>query len=218
MDLDFYRGSVSKHGVGATLYHAAYRAANRITRVAVWDALVLTPDRVDESYLRAPSGILGRWVDAKDMAAYASVEESQLTEEGLVRSIARKDRCYGLFEGEELTSYGWYTSKPARLSEVSRSLTLRFDPSYVYLYDAFTLPRYRGRRLHGVGMASALDSMVRAGHRGVLSYVDSSNFASLKSCRRVGCDIFGRVTIVRVGAQFVSHCSPACDAYGFTID
>ena len=67
MNVAFYRKSLSHHGVVATLYHAAYRAANQVTRVAVWNALALDTDHVVTPYqLPAREGAAGGcWMQAR---------------------------------------------------------------------------------------------------------------------------------------------------------
>jgi hypothetical protein len=117
-----------------------------------------------------------------------------------------------------LMTYAWYSTKPTALAEVSSDLTLHCDPSYVYMYNAFTLPRYRGKRLHAVGVAAALDAYAATGHEGLVSYVDTSNFSSLKACHRMGYVTFGHVALVRVGRRYACHCSSGCDTYGFRVE
>jgi ribosomal protein S18 acetylase RimI-like enzyme len=218
MDVQFYRASIHQHGVGATLYHAAYRAANQVTEVAVWNAMMITVGLVAEQFLEDPRRAQGRLVDAGDMRRFVSDPGNALTEPFIDEAVQKGDRCYGLFDGDVLMSYGWYSTRPTRLTEVAGEPVLHFDPSYAYMYNGFTLPKYRGQRLHAIGMAAALERYTEEGEKGLVSYVDSSNFASLKSCYRMGFQNFGHVVMLKVGARHVWRSTPGCKKYGFRVE
>ncbi|HYI85673.1 MAG TPA: hypothetical protein VEX61_01125, partial [Burkholderiales bacterium] len=55
------------------------------------------------------------------------------------------------------------------------------------------------------------------GYRGIVSYVESTNFDSLKSCLRMGYGVFGSVYVVRVFGRYFAWASPGCDAFGFRV-
>lgn len=114
-----------------------------------------------------------------------------------------------------LTSYGWYSTRP---TEAGPGLVLHFDPAYAYMYKGFTLPRFRGHRLHAIGMASALEAYTREGSKGLVSYVESSNFASLRSCVRMGYQTFGHVVFVKTKNGCVSRVMGRCKEYGFHVE
>lgn len=218
MNLRYYRDSVLRHGLGPTLCHAAYRAANHLTEVAVWDALVITPDMLDERSLPRSDRVRGRMVEAAEMRPYVRDPENRLTDRFIDEAAARGDRCYVLFDGDTIANYGWYSSRPMRLTEVRAAPLLHFDPSYAYMYHTFTRPEHRGRRLNAVGIAAALEECSRAGLSGLLAYVVSSNFASLKSCERLGFQTFGHLIILTVGVHQVWRVTPGCKKYGFRVE
>jgi hypothetical protein len=218
MNLQFYRDSVSHHGLGHTLYHAAYRAANHVTEVAVWNALVLTIDRVDKRYLADEARRAGRMLDAAAMRPYVVEPENMLTHRFIDDAIAKGDRCYALFDGDTLMSYGWYSTLPTRLTEVPGEPMIYFDPAYAYMYHGFTVPAYRGRRLHAVGMAAALEVCTNEGLAGVVSYVVASNFSSLKSCYRMGYECFGHLCMLKVGTRYLWRATPGCKKYDFHVE
>jgi GNAT superfamily N-acetyltransferase len=217
MNLQFYRETVTHHGIAPALFHAAYRAANHLTEVVVLDAVAITPSMLAEKFRGDPSRPPGRMVDAKAMEPYASDPANALALDFLDDAEKRGDRCYAIFDGDTLASYGWYATKPTRLSEFPGDGILYFDPKYAYMHNGFTRPEYRGKRLHAVGMAAALEECAKSGLDGLVSYVASSNFASLKSCERMGYERFGRLFMAKVGSQRMWHCSASCARYGFHV-
>jgi hypothetical protein len=50
-----------------------------------------------------------------------------------------------------------------------------------------------------------------------VSYVESTNFDSLKSCFHMGYQVFGSVYVVRIFGRYFAWASPGCDAFGFRV-
>lgn len=217
MNSQFYRESINHHGLANTLFHAAYRAANRVTEVAVWDALTIRPDMVQPEFRIDSERPPGRMLEAEAMRRYVADPANLLTEDFIDEAADKGDRCYVLLDGDSLMTYGWYSTRPTRLTEVPGHAVLHFDPSYAYMYNGFTRPEYRGRRLHAIGMSAALMECARTGLQGLVSYVVSSNFASLKSCERMGYATFGHLVMLKVGARYVWRASPGCKKYDFHV-
>ena len=218
MDARFYRDAIRQHGALATLYHAAFRAVNRVTDVAVLNALVITPDVIDTSALSGAGRGDGRLLDADAMRRYAADPGNALTPDFIGEAAEKGDRCSAVFDGDALVSYGWYSTRPTRLMEIAGSPVLHFDPSFVYMYHAYTRPTHRGRRLHAIGTAAALEAYASEGRRGLISYVDSSNLASLKSCYRLGFHGFGHLVLLRVGARYHWRCTPGCKRHDLRVE
>ena len=218
MNRRFYRDLLRQHGVGAVFFHLAYRAANRVLQLRVWNTLVITVDTIDPGILAESRKAGVRMLEASAMRPYAENAEYGLTRPTLDGAITRGDRCAAIFDGDVLSAYGWYATQPIRLLEIPGAPLLRFDPAYAYMYNGFTHPAYRGKRLHALGMAAALDVYTREGRAGLLSYVDSSNFSSLKSCRRMGYRSFGRVSMFALGAHQHYRSTSGCKRYDFRIE
>ena len=51
MNTAFYRDLLRQHGAGALVFHLAYRAANRVLDLRVWNSLVITMDTIDSRIL-----------------------------------------------------------------------------------------------------------------------------------------------------------------------
>src|SRR5262249_28103377 len=134
------------------------------------------------------------------------------------QALARGDRCYGAIDGDTIVAYGWYSTKPTPVTAISEDMVLHFDSAYAYMYRGYTLPAYRGKRLHGIGMARAMEAYVREGSRGLVSVVDAANFASLASCYRLGYRSFGQIICARIAGQYFTFATGGCEEYSFRID
>jgi L-amino acid N-acyltransferase YncA len=85
------------------------------------------------------------------------------------------------------------------------------------MYKGYTHTRHRGRRLHAVGMTRALESYLARGYKGFVSYVEASNFSSLKSCYRMGYVNFGTIVALRVFNRYFLYANKGCRRYGFRL-
>ena len=133
----------------------------------------------------------------------------------LAAPCSEGDRCYTLFDGERLAAYGWYSDLPTPIDE---HFVLHFDRAYTYMYAGYTLPAYRGKRLHAVGMCRALRAITEEGKKGLISFVFSNNFASLQSVMRMGYRIFGEVYLFRAGNYCFAYATNGCRNYGFWVE
>lgn len=217
MNIEFYRESIRHHGVTATLYYAFYRAINRIIRIEVRNGIVLTLDQIDTKFLTDSKSAQGRMLDADSMRKYSENEANLLPMEFIDEAASNGDRCYAMFDGDVLISYGWYTTRPKRLTGAFSDLVLHFDPEYAYMYHGYTHVGYRGQRLHAIGMAAALQIYASEGSKGLVSDVDSTNFASLKSCYRMGYVKFGVAIVVKLGKRYLCRSTPGCRKYDFRV-
>ncbi len=156
----------------------------------------LTLDSLDRTYLTLPGELSSGFLDSERLAELAKDEGYDLDQEFLRGAAKKGDRCYAIFDGDKVASYGWYSRAP---THIDASLLIHFDPAFVYMYKGLTLPEYRGKRLHALGMARALEVYAADGAAGVLSYVDSNNQASLKSCYRMGYTDVGSIIVVGSG-------------------
>lgn len=215
MNLQFYRDLVKQHGPAAAAGYLSYRAVNRLGDLRLLKALVITVDDVDKKFLSDPAQ--GQFFDRATLKRLARDPDHHLTAEYIDEAMDNGERCYGFREGERLKSYGWYSTRPKALTELGEGLVMHFDPSYVYMYNGFTHPEHRGQRLHAIGMAKALEALTNEGSKGLIAYVDATNFSSLKSCARMGYREIGYVMLASVAGRTASWATPGCNPYSFKI-
>lgn len=202
---------VRDFGLGATIYDLSIRAVNHVVAFTFWKGVVANQPHPD--YLRLPEAYQARLLEADAMSAYVG-PENELEEEVLEQARAKGDRCMALFDGATLASYGWYSNQP---TDISDDLQLHFKSSYVYMYKGFTSTRFRGQRLHAIGMTLALQEYLRRGFSGIVSVVASHNLSSLKSCYRMGYRDFGRIYVLKsYGRHFLYH-SGGCRDFEFSL-
>jgi hypothetical protein len=132
----------------------------------------------------------------------------------LEEAMGKGDECFAILDGGALASYGWYSDKSTKVSD---ELELHFSSQYVYMYNGFTHPKYRGQRLHAIGMTMALNHYLGKGYKGIVSWVEANNFSSLRSCYRMGYKDFGDIHILKLFRKYRIKCSDGCQKYGFRV-
>ena len=202
-------------GPAATFHELQSRALNTVFDFKILRGMTAVIDDVPPEMLHAP-GYQARFADRDELLTATEDPDvlCEMSPDFVERALAKGDECFGLFDGERLASFGWYSTQPTRIGD---DLTLHFDPNWVYMYKGYTLPDYRGQRLHGIGMSLALKACTERGKLGLISYVRSTNVRSLRSIERMGYRIFGDVYIVRSGDRTWSWASPGCRPYDFQV-
>jgi hypothetical protein len=198
-------------GRRAALHDLEHRLVNRLVPFQVLKGMTATVDEIDRTLLDA-GRLEARFATHDELSAAMAVPEiaEEMTGDFIEQALARGDECFGIFDGPQLVSLGWYSNQPTRLSE---ALTLHFDRAWMYMYKGYTLRSHRGKRLHGIGMTNALYAYTRRGSRGLISYVRSTNFQSLRSTERMGYRIFGAIYI----AGRRTWATPGCATYDFRV-
>jgi len=204
-------------GLDAAVYDLLCRASHKLTGLLILKGITLSESTLDREFLeKEQPGYRWGFLERDDLLKSMHQGAGEDMDAAFIdEAFSRGDRCYGVFVGDTLASYGWYS---ARETKINDDLLVRFDPAYMYRYKGYTLPVYRGQRLHGVGIARSLSIVLAEGRKGLVSYVRANNFASLRSCYRVGYKDFGEIVIARVGGRYWIHAAEGCKDHGFRVE
>lgn len=195
----------------AGLFH---RRVNRLVDYIVIKGMTLEIRDIPEGFLDARIRFDCGFLDARTLYRLAGDPENDLSDEYVDWALARGDQCYGFMDEDRLAAYGWYSTKPHAIMD---NLVLHYDPDYVCMYKGYTHPDYRGQRLHGIGMAKAAEAFTQRGKKGLISYVESHDHPSLRSCERVGYRTFGTIWIVGRSGHYLSARTPRCRKFSFAV-
>ncbi len=208
------RESLKTYGLAQTFHDLLVRGVNRVTLLKILRGVTI--ERADPAFLVCPEPYRPMFLPEAMLRRFGADPANELPSSFLDDALARGDECYGILEGESLAAYGWYARRPTRIEPPE--LVLRFSDAYVYMYKGFTHVKHRGRRLHAIGMTRALQHYLDGGSKGLVSYVESNNFASLRSVFRMGYTPFGSIWVWRILGRTLAWTTPGCRAYGFRIE
>jgi hypothetical protein len=200
-----------RFGYRAVITELGYRVLRRCG-IRRYVAVVLPPDAINPRSLENTHGFATRFLSDAEVLHVSETQPEFFSREFVSRALLKRDRCFGIFDGEHLVSCGWYSRLP---TDVKPGLKVSFSPDYVYMYKGYTAESYRGKRLHALGMAQAILACAQEGCKGMVSYVEANNESSLQSCWRLGCSEFGRIWVLGSGGRFWSLGSSGCRQYQF---
>jgi hypothetical protein len=204
---------LERHGAGALLHLLCVQLVNRIVPFKILRGVQVA--KPDPAFVATPPHYTPSFLARHELEHFADDSATEMSRPFVDEALRNGGECYAIRDGQTLAAYGWYSTRPTPIHPPE--LVLHFDDSYVYMYKGFTDKRYRGQRLHAVGMTRALQHYLGAGHRGIVSYVESTNFDSLKSCFRMGYRVFGSVYVLRIFGRYFAWASLGCDAFGFRV-
>jgi hypothetical protein len=212
MDLPTLRKLVSEFGLPATLQGLSQRVVSRAFHFRILKCVrICEPNpkflKVDERYAH-------RFLDEAILRGLTADPKFDVSTRFLDEALAKGDQCYGFLDGERVAAFGWYSLKPTKISD---DLTFHFGSAYAYMYKGFTDPDYRGQRLHALGMTWALKLYRERGLDGLVSYVESDNFDSLRSCYRMGYQDVGQIYYLRAGGRYLIHVDGGCLPYAVNV-
>jgi GNAT superfamily N-acetyltransferase len=214
MNLNSIRGLIRKDieyfGPVKTFCDLLVRAINRVVFFKILKGIKV--EAVNPDYLETDQDFQWQFLSKVQLEELADNPDHDIDASFVQAALDKGDECYGAIDGQVLASYGWYSNKP---TETSDELTLHFASEYIYMYKGFTHPKYRGKRLHAIGMNRALREYKNQGYKGLISYVEANNFSSLKSAYRMGYQDFGRIVILKTGTRPFIYASPGCREYDF---
>ena len=181
----------ARYGLGAMCRTLAARVGARLCGLVVVQVVWLDVGEVLAAAASAP-GFCFREVTAAELMQPARDPANDLDAETAARAADGRNICFAAFDGHRLAAYGWY-ARHCIEPEHCFGFGLALPPDVVYMYKGFTHPDYRGRRLHGIAMSLALQHLSRDGITALISTVDWTNEASLRSCARSGYRQIGRL-------------------------
>ena len=203
-----------RHGVANTLYLTCLRLINLVVSFRILRAFRIERPKLE--YMPCPPGYASGFASVADLARFARDPENELSPQFIADAVRAGDKCYAIVHGDKLAAYGWCSTRPTPVG--LPGLVLHFGPGYAYRYKGFTAAQHRGKRLHAVGVTHSLLHFLAKGSRGLVLYVESTNLASLKSCRRTGCEMFGSIYVVRILGRYFTFASRGCKDLDFRIE
>ena len=194
--------AVKLHGYGVVpmMKRFVYHAARRLLRLRIANVLVLDLTSMCGASPNT-STFEFRFITANEIRAAASDPANDLDADIAGRLESGRNFCFGAFDRGRLANYSWYALGQVE-PEHSFGAGLVLPGDAVYLYKAFTLPAYRGHRLHQATVHRALPVFVRLGIRRLIAIVEYGEWASLRSHDRMGCRRAGRFYLL--GQRLIS--------------
>jgi hypothetical protein len=172
-----------RYGVGSAVRYFTSRIFDRVAGYQSYRGLVLPARNAPPFADRAANGVSCREVSLTELSCYTHDPAYDISEQFLLEARLRGDCCIGVFDGPTLVSYSFNASTPTNCDPL---IHYEFSRGWIYHYKVFTLPEWRGQRLHGLQVATLNREFgTHAGFKGLTSLVRTTNSSSLASFKRL---------------------------------
>ena len=193
-----FRETRAQHGRWPAWQLIIDRCGKRLLGASVTNVVRLEAGSVSDN-LKADPEFSFRFLSPGEVREFAADPRNDLDATFIARAEAGHDLCYAATREDRLAAYGWYALGSIE-AEHGGGQAMSFPANMAYMYKGFTHPDFRGQRLHGLVMGLALRELAARGVDQLISTVDWTNWASLKSCYRLGYTDLGCIV----------SCGPRC--------
>ncbi|MHB1033403.1 MAG: GNAT family N-acetyltransferase [Pirellulales bacterium] len=193
-----YRG---RYGAVCAVKRFAYRVARRLFKLEIADLLSLDFRPLHQRPLES-SSLEFRFLSVDDIRTAAGDSANDLDVAMAGRLEFEWNFCFAAFNRGRLVNYSWYALHHVE-PEHSFGASLTLPDDTIYMHKAFTLPAYRGRRLHQATVHRATQIFARMGIRRLVALIEYANWASVRSHERLGCQRIGRFW--RLGHKLIAR-------------
>ena len=100
----------------------------------------------------------------------------------------RGEKCYVAIINKRVTSYIWSSKGSVGVDEIN--MAIKPSANEVYLYDAFTIEKWRGNNLYPTVLKLALETAEKEKLKRSLIFVEHKNLASRKGVSKAGFEQF----------------------------
>ncbi len=179
-------------GLKAAAKRTVSRTAQKLLRIEISEMLWL--DRADLRLAsEANPHFEFRFLSANEIATLARDPSNDLDLSFADRADSGFDFCFAaVTQSGEFASYSWYAIDSIE-AEHHAGVAMSLPPRTAYMYKAFTPPKFRGQRLYGATVDLAFRKLATRGITQLVTTVEWTNFASLRSCERMGFRRLGRL-------------------------
>jgi hypothetical protein len=181
-----------------------------LVRREVYECLTLNRHGAPE--LRPATGatteVQVREVERTDLVRFSGDPALGISPKFLRTVDERNDHCFAAFVGDALASYVFFA--PTSPTAIDRHLSFEFPDGWLYVYKAFTMPAWRGKRLLPHLLLEAMRCLNR---RDFVTLVMSENHGSRRAFERCGFRTRERFPVWRVLSRPVGIATPGSASF-----
>jgi hypothetical protein len=212
--IDLLKKTIKYHGVSSAIHVASMIAINRILTVKILRCAVLS--KIKSTELEVDPKYQIGFLDENQIIARFGSGYNDLSAGFVQLALKKGDRCMCVIDdNDEVLSYSWFSHEETN-SDLDQ-LIFSFDQDYVYTYKVFTHIHQRGQRLHRHQMHLALKHFQKEGFKGIVCYINSDNFDSLKSHFKMGFLDAGMIVAIKFFGKYYHFKTKTCAKYAIQL-
>jgi len=208
------RDQINRFGYQKTISDILQRIAYRIIKGELFYYFELPSDAIHKIAFNTAAlpysfGFLG--ID--QLLTLRIPEDMEVDHAFLEQAFAKGNKCFGVIDGDILAHFSWYATSP---THVVGNLKFQFPRDKVYMFNAFTSNRYRGKKLYPLAVTQAVKSYIDKGFIGALTIINANNYSSISAVEQIGFSPIGKLYVSSAGRSYV-YASNGCTSNGVSL-
>lgn len=191
----------SRFGAAQTLTHAVFRLVNKVFCFDCLQIIVLDRDNLkplDPAKTHRLSAKLATLEDLREMEQ----QECWRIDEKKIECFNNGDACLLSYVDDKLAGYTWAHANGH--PELIAGLQLTVPREYLYNFDGFTLPDFRGHGLQPFRHRELLNHPRWRNRKGLLGYVIHTNHRSKRGQGKSGYETIGNIRVIGGRSHFLA--------------
>jgi hypothetical protein len=210
--MDRLRAFRERHGSTGAVCKVIDVVLHKVFRTSIHTVVWLDLKAV-ETMACADEQFTFRFLTADEVEKFAE-DPSYFMDPSLAAGVrSGNEVCFAALACDRLAAFGCYTLGFVEPQQCAGA-ALSFPRDVAYMSYGFTHPEFRGFRLHGLIMGLALQQLANRGITKLVSIVAWTNWASLKSCWRLGYENLGHMATIGGKRHAIGFYPKAAKALG----
>lgn len=117
------------------------------------------------------------------------------------RRVKQGNLCFLAYVGEKIVHYRWIAFGETEMDATPRSAHLwkvRISSDSAYMFDAFTVPEYRGLGIGPYVFNEALDYLNKKQISKLFALIDKDNWPSIRAAEKMGYRLVGEIILRKI--------------------
>jgi len=202
---------IKHYGFKKLLIIFIYAVINKIMYLESLHIIALERDRIKKPKPRDQRKLTFRYASEEDLADMFKDPDYKMSD-AKMEAFKDGDQCLLSFVDDELAGYTWVHLKGRPL--LFPGLKLQTPLDYCYNYAALTLPKFRGLGLQGIRHYHLLNNPEWRDKVGLIGYVVSTNWDSIKGQSKSGYHSIGRIWLFGTKKRYMVFISNSLKKMG----
>lgn len=172
------------------------KVLRRTMKCHIFDLLHVEMDSLPSFQEYPEPGFSWDFIGVEDLLDFIGPEYVSISGKFIEDAFAQGDKCFAVLHEGKLAHYSWYSSAS---TSVMGNVRIEYPDDWVYMYNAYTHPDYRGMGLYPTAVARALKSLPADRFRACIALVNLDNPSSSSPMFKIGFSGLGKVLLIAAG-------------------
>lgn len=195
---------IARYGFKKLLIRFVFSQINKVLYLEALNIIVLERERIKDPKPLDQRKLTFRYATEDDLLEMLKNPEFKMTDNKLAH-FRNGDHCLLCFVDDELAGYTWAHTKGQPLLFPGFRISVPDD--YCYNYAALTLPKFRGMNLQSIRHYHLMNNPRWNDKTGLLGYVVSTNWDSIKGQSKSGYHSIGRIRLFGTKKKYMAFFS-----------